>query len=169
MTSIVVPLLNGVSLVAAFVLLVRTVGRRHAVPLHAGMLLVAPLVYVWFSTRAGDWSGLGIELIGTAIFGAAAFLGLCRSSARILGVGWLLHPLWDVALHTVTSGAAYTPEGYVVACIGFDLLLGGLLLSGAAGIPAQLRRQRRVGQRRMGFDQRTTRGEVAPAHTAEVA
>jgi hypothetical protein len=169
MTSILPPLLNGISLAALFVLLVRTVGRRHAIPLHTAMLLVAPLLYVLFAARAGAWNGLPIELTGTATFGGMAFFGLRRRSAGILALGWALHPVWDVAFHTVTEGAAYTPEGYVVACIGFDLLLAALIATGSAGIPAGSSHDRRRRNRLDGDDGRDPRPVFPSRHPVGAA
>ncbi|MEW5931483.1 MAG: DUF6010 family protein, partial [Gemmatimonadota bacterium] len=80
--------------------------------------------------------GVLLELAGTAAFGGVALLGLVRRSPGTVALGWALHPVWDVALHTWGTMEAYTPEGWVVACIGFDLLLAGLIARGRAGAPA---------------------------------
>jgi hypothetical protein len=135
-TTILVPLVNGVVLAAAFALLVRAAGPANRLRMHAALLVVAALFYVAFAARAGDWSGLAVEAAGTAVFGAVALHGLRRRSATLLALGWALHPAWDLALHTTGTMAAYTPDGYVVACIGFDLLLAALIATGWAGIPA---------------------------------
>jgi hypothetical protein len=56
----------------------------------------------------------------------------------VLALAWALHPVWDIALHTRGLGS-YTPDGYVVACIGFDLLLAALIVRGWAEVPASAR------------------------------
>ncbi|HEX8271819.1 MAG TPA: DUF6010 family protein [Longimicrobiaceae bacterium] len=138
-TTILLPLLNGIALAGAFALLARAAGPRHRLWLHAAMLLVAALFYVSFAARAGAWGGVLLELAGVAAFGGVALLGLARRSPGTVALGWALHPVWDVALHTWGTMEAYTPEGWVVACIGFDLLLAGLIARGWAGAPAPVR------------------------------
>jgi hypothetical protein len=138
-TTILLPLVNGIVLAGAFALLVRAAGLRHRLRLHAAMLLAAALFYVSFAARAGAWGGVLLELVGVAAFGGVALLGLRRrapAGAGMVALGWALHPVWDVALHTWGTMEAYTPEGWVVACIGFDLLLAGLIARGWAGAPA---------------------------------
>jgi hypothetical protein len=136
MTTIVVPLVTGLVLAAVFAVLARLAGPRLRMGLHAAMLAVAAVLYVAFAARAGEPAGAAVELVGTALFGGVAVRGLVRRSARLLALGWALHPLWDVTLHTRGMLAGYTPRGYVVVCIAFDLLLAALIAGGWAGLPA---------------------------------
>ena len=133
--TIVIPLLVGLVLAAAFALLARLAGPRLRMRLHSAALVVAAVAYVAFAARGGNPTGVWVEVVGTALFGGVAALGLARRSARLLALGWAVHPLWD-ALHTRGTLAGYTPGGYVVLCIGFDLLLAALILGGWAGLPA---------------------------------
>jgi hypothetical protein len=97
---------------------------------------VAALLYVVFAVRGGSGGGMLVEIAGVAAFGGIALLGLKRRAPAILALGWALHPVWDVALHSSGAGLLYTPHGYVPACIGFDLLLAALIALGWAGAPA---------------------------------
>jgi hypothetical protein len=63
-----------------------------------------------------------VELLQVVVFGAMALLGL-RGSPYWLAAGWALHPLWDVLLHYIGPGQAFTPWTYAIACISFDWLV----------------------------------------------
>jgi len=68
-----------------------------------------------------------IELSGVALFGVLAFFGV-RRSAYFLALGWAAHVAWDLLLHPVHV-SSYVPWWYPVACIGFDLVVAGAILS----------------------------------------
>lgn len=111
-------LLAGAALACA---LIAYGGVRRGV--YARGLLVAAglyLVFACFAAQPGLW--LLIEVLGVLAFGGMGWLGQ-RSSSWWLVAGWGLHPLWDMLLHARGPGAAFTPPGYAVACIAFDLLL----------------------------------------------
>ena len=38
-----------------------------------------------------------------------------------LSLGWLLHPVWDIAVHLFGPGHEVAPAGYAVACVSFDI------------------------------------------------
>jgi hypothetical protein len=90
-------------------------------------LLSAAIIYVGFALFNGAsnrW--LAIELVGLAIYGLVAWNGVVRF-APLVGVGWLLHTLWDQLLHP--GGApGYVPEWYPALCLGFDLFVGVALI-----------------------------------------
>jgi hypothetical protein len=44
--------------------------------------------------------------------------------APLVGVGWLLHELSDVALHP-----GFVPSWYPPLCLGFDVAVGGVLIA----------------------------------------
>jgi hypothetical protein len=119
--------------------LVRRFARRDPARRHAMALAVTAMLYVVFAAAGGSGSGVGIELAGVAVFGGVAAVGLRLRMPWVLALGWALHPLWDVALHTAGEGFLYTPIGYVPACIGFDLVLAALIVLGWAGAPARFR------------------------------
>lgn len=89
-----------------------------------GLLLgVAGLVYVGFSAVGRTGPGwLAIELLGVVIYGGLGALGI-RRSRWYLVAGWMLHPVWDLALHFLGPGRWFTPDSYSVACFSYDLLV----------------------------------------------
>ncbi len=117
--SPMVQVLLGALLAALFAGLARRVRREE--PLYAAGLLVVALVYVGFAAAGATAARLAVELVGVALFGAAAWLGL-RRSPLWLAAGWAAHVGWDLLLHPLT-GLGYAPAWYVRACIGFDLVV----------------------------------------------
>jgi hypothetical protein len=131
--------LAGAAGALAYAMVLRLASVRHPIRRHATALLVAAVLYVIFAARGGSAGDIGVELAGVAAFGGVALLGLVRRAPGVVALGWALHPVWDVALHTAGAGLGYTPHGYVPACIGFDLLLALLIALGWAGAPTRLR------------------------------
>ena len=120
-------ILLGALLAAPLVLAAR--GRRVERQIYAAGLVVAALVYVGFAAAAGaGTAALARELIGVALFGAVAWLGL-RRAAIWLAAGWAAHVGWDLLLHPL-SEAGFAPAWYVRACIGFDLALAAWIALG---------------------------------------
>lgn len=140
MNSVLIAVLLGAVPAAILALLVRAAPAQRRLRMHAVMLLAAAAAYVAFAARAEAWSGAAVETVGAAVYGAMAIAGLRRHEPGWLALGWALHPLWDVALHTSGTMEAYTPDWYVAACVGFDLLLAGVIAAGWAGIPARVDR-----------------------------
>lgn len=124
----------GAALGAAFALLTRRAGPRRAARMQAAGLVVAGLAYVAFALRAGDARGAAVEAGGTVALALLAAAALRWRPATLLALGWALHPLWDVALHTGGAGE-YAPRIYVILCIGFDLVVAGFIAGGWAGVP----------------------------------
>jgi hypothetical protein len=90
-------------------------------------LFVAAGAYFGFATLGRDvvdthpiWTL--IELAQVVVFGALALLGL-RGSPYWLAAGWALHPIWDIVLHYIGPGNAFTPWTYAIACLSFDWLV----------------------------------------------
>jgi hypothetical protein len=93
----------------------------------AVVLIVAALIYVVFAARAGagtDW--LAGELVGIALYGGIALLGLRRSPWWLVA-GWALHPLWDILLHYGGPGHNFAPETYTIPCLTFDLTVAAYI------------------------------------------
>jgi hypothetical protein len=137
MNEAMIAVLNGAAQALVVGVLLRIAGGRYRMTLHAGVLLLAALLYVAFAVRGGSWIGVGIELVGLGLFGGVAVLGLIRRAPGILAFGWALHPIWDAALHTAGALEGYTPNGYVAACFGFDIVLAALIARGWAGAPTR--------------------------------
>ena len=90
-------------------------------------LVLAALAYVHFSMDANDrplW--MAVELAGVAVYGTVAARGL-RGSLWWIVAGWVLHPVWDIALHYTGPGRAFAPEWYTVLCLGWDLVVAGVI------------------------------------------
>ena len=90
-------------------------------------LFVAAGAYFGFATLGRDvvethpiWTL--IELAQVVVFGVLALLGL-RGSPYWLAAGWALHPIWDIVLHYIGPGNAFTPWTYAIACLSFDWLV----------------------------------------------
>jgi hypothetical protein len=118
---------QGGMLVAVAFLLSRftrdVVGRA----LLAVVLAAAAAIYVGFAAGTGQPTAwLVTEILGVALFGAMAVLGL-RGSAWWLAAGWALHPVWDLALHYAGPGRSFAPDWYTVSCLGFDLIVAAYI------------------------------------------
>jgi hypothetical protein len=90
-------------------------------------LFVAAGAYFGFATLGRDvvdtppiWTL--VELAQVIAFGSLGLLGL-RGSPYWIAAGWALHPFWDVVLHYIGPGSAFTPWTYAIACISFDWLV----------------------------------------------
>jgi hypothetical protein len=119
-------LLSGAVLGAIFVGTAYAI-RRHTDRILAGVMIVAALAYVLFAFALDAdarpaW--LAVELAGVALYGGMAVRGV-RGSPWWLVAGWLLHPLWDVALHYAGPGAHFAPVWWTVPCLSWDLVTAG--------------------------------------------
>ncbi len=99
---------------------------------YANGLLIAAVIYVALAALAGDVVWLGVEALGVLAFGAFVWLGR-RQSFLWVAAGWLLHPLWDVALHMLGPGAHVVPDWYAIACVSFDVLLAAVIVQRVRG------------------------------------
>jgi hypothetical protein len=126
-----VSLVVGILGSAALVLFARRgVPGREMLAYGLGLGVTA-VMYVIFSLAMGaPQDHLAHELVGTVLFGGAAVLGTWRWPV-LLALGWVLHPVWDLAFH-FAGGPAYSPAWYALFCVGFDLPVGGYV---AARIP----------------------------------
>src|ERR671911_1056113 len=109
-------LINGVAYAAIFIVVAVLISRFTSEIVWRSFLVlflfIAAGLYIVFALRAGE----GIlwivgEVVGVAIFGGMALLGLGGSLWWIVA-GWALHPLWDVGLHYVAPGRSFAPESY---------------------------------------------------------
>ena len=101
----------------------------------AAFLVVAALVYVGFAAFNGastEWTWT--ELGGVAGYGLVAWIGAARFPP-LVGVGWLLHVLWDVVLHP-GGHPGFVPSWYPPLCLGFDVYVGVVLVGRFRGTSA---------------------------------
>jgi hypothetical protein len=101
-------------------------------------LVVTALLYVGFALAGDRQQWLMTELLGFALFGSLAWLGL-RVSPWWLALGWMGHVAWDVGLH-LDQAEPLIGAWYPLFCVGFDLVVGGFLINAALG-PARPRRE----------------------------
>lgn len=90
---------------------------KHEQRAWAGGLVCAALIYVGFALRWGTWTWVGIEVCGVVLYGL-----LARAGGRWLVAGWLLHPIWDLALHLYGPGRAIVPKWYAMSCCAYDVM-----------------------------------------------
>lgn len=119
-------LIKGAVAGVATLLALRLLPERTRTLAFAGLLVLAPLIYLAFAAAGGapsDW--FLVEGIGVLIYAAFAASGL-RWSPWFLAVGWFAHVLWDVGFHG--GGATpWVPPDYPIACITYDFLAGGYI------------------------------------------
>ena len=122
----------GAGALAVWLTAKEAVRRRRRFPRYevwawAGFLVVAALIYVGFAAFNGasakwTWTELG----GVAGYGLIAWMGAARFP-QLVGVGWLLHVLWDVVLHP-GGHPGFVPSWYPPLCLGFDVFVGVALV-----------------------------------------
>lgn len=113
----------------AFLLAVRALPPRRAQTLSSIGLIGAAVIYVGFALWYGaPASWLRWELGGLALYTALA-LAPAYGAPRLVALGWLAHPLWDIGMHWSGTGAEYAPHWYVVACPSFDVLVACYLFA----------------------------------------
>ena len=126
-----VPALIGLlaGVLAAF-LFIRHVGKRpkRAREYYVLTLIMAALIYVVlaFLGDASD-TAIMVEASGVLVFGIFVLLSV-TNDPRWLGIGWLLHPVWDLVLHAPIGAWTHAPEWYVWACLAFDVMVGVTIL-----------------------------------------
>jgi len=74
----------------------------------ANALVMAATIYVPFAMGHIAW--VLIETAGILVYGGFAWAGK-HHSPYWLCAGWLLHPVWDVALHLLGPGKSIAPTG----------------------------------------------------------
>jgi hypothetical protein len=129
------PILAGAVLGALFAVAARGYGGPGELRVLGLGLVVAALIYVGLALPTADGQWLMLETAGVALFGGVAWFGLMRPGW--LAVGWVAHVIWDVGLH-LDRAQPVVGTWYPLACIGFDLIVAGFLLSAALS-PARSR------------------------------
>ncbi len=86
--------------------------------------MIAALIYIGFACYHLAWDSLPQEILGVIGYGALAVLG-DKYNPIFLILGWSLHVLWDIILHSPSSIA---PESYPGLCLGFDLAVALYLI-----------------------------------------
>jgi hypothetical protein len=114
----------GLASAWAYVAYARRFGDRQLQVLASG-LVVAALIYVVAALVQGATAVVMLELVGAAVFGLFAALGLRRASWW-LAVGWALHVVWDLAAQLADEPVL--PLWYAITCLAFDLVVATAIL-----------------------------------------
>jgi hypothetical protein len=120
--------IGGVVLVLIAFLLSKFVSDVAGRTLLATVLFAASGAYLGFAVAAPVsriW--LLIELLQAIAFGTLGLYGW-RGPAKWLGLGWALHPLWDLPLHYYGPGRSFAPWTYAVACLSYDWVVAAYIL-----------------------------------------
>lgn len=111
----------------------------------AFLLFGAAFTYILFAVQGGEGAfWIVSELVGVAIYGTMALLGL-RGSPWWLAAGWAAHPIWDIVLHYFGPGSSFAPESYAITCLSFDLLVAAYIAI-AYGFGLLAKRQPTLGE-----------------------
>lgn len=125
----------GVLGAIGLVVIARSFAPRRELVVYGVGLGITAVAYVLLGLQRGaPASHLGLELVGTGLYGTAAVLGTRRWPA-LLALGWTAHVAWDLFFH-YASGPAFAPVWYPWFCVGFDLPVGGYI----AGLATARRR-----------------------------
>lgn len=90
-----------------------------AIKLLGRSLIIAAIIYIGFAFVWGDTRWLLVEAVGVAAYGLFYWLAI-KGGGLWLALGWLLHPVWDIAVHMAGPGVHVVPEWYALACVSFD-------------------------------------------------
>jgi hypothetical protein len=129
-TTTILQILLGLGTGVIFLLVARLLAPERTRAFLSIGLAGAAAIYVGFAVWGKAppvW--LGTEVAGLALYSALAW-GRVYGAPRLLALGWLAHPLWDIGLHWSGVGAEYAPHWYVVACPSFDILVAIYLMIG---------------------------------------
>lgn len=119
-------LVYGVLLALPLIFVAYRRSQHFNIKLFGISLITAALIYVGFAFIWGSWQWVIIELMGVVIYGSC-YLFTKKLSVFILPLGWLLHPVWDIAVHYSGPGNHIAPHWYTIACLSFDVLVASYL------------------------------------------
>lgn len=111
--------------------------------LYALGLLTLPGLYAFFALRAGEQTVAVTEMIyglPYVVAGLVFALVSVHQSARIVGIFWLLHGVYDLVHGQLITNAG-VPEGYPIFCFVVDAVVGAYLLWLARRVPEANLRQ----------------------------
>ncbi|MCB0128820.1 MAG: hypothetical protein KDE58_41425 [Caldilineaceae bacterium] len=121
-------LLLGILLAVLFVWVARRRGPQREPTFLALGLIVAAIIYVGFALIWGNTQWVATEVGGLLLYTLFVWLAQ-RHSLIWLAVGWAVHPLWDFGLHWLGQGHTVAPEWYVFACLSFDVVVAGYMIT----------------------------------------
>lgn len=113
--------LVGAALGALLVAMAGTVGLHRDRGFHAALLILIAFLYPVFSWERFDLDGMALQALLAAPFVGVALIGYRVAGGAVLGLGFLLHGLFDVAAGALQFHA---PMLWSEICLGFDVVLG---------------------------------------------
>jgi hypothetical protein len=122
----------GLALALAYLAYARWFGARELQVLASGLVFAA-LIYVIAAVVSGATEVVLLELVGAAVFGIFAALGLRRASWW-LAIGWVLHVGWGLAAQLAEDPVL--PLWYAIACLAFDLVVAAAIMRGRKSVDA---------------------------------
>ncbi len=119
----------GLALGVSFLYLVRRQTWVPEIKIFQWGLVAAAGIYFTLSLIKAPISWIAIEGIGILVYGVFAWLG-ARYTPAWIGIGWLLHPIWDGFLHLYGPAPDVVPHWYAMTCLVFDGIIGLYILLG---------------------------------------
>jgi hypothetical protein len=106
---------------------VRRLGPDRRLTAHAIGLVGAAVIYPALHSGAGAEPSERRREVAGVVACAALAAAAARSErrARVLGLAWASHALFDAVHHR--SSSSLLPDWYPAACAGYDVTLGALL------------------------------------------
>ncbi len=117
-------LLLGLIGAIALLWFARQLSNRARHQLLGRALVIAAVIYPLMAIYQQQYNHLLVEISGVFAYGLFYFLSLKHTPVWI-AFGWLLHPVWDGALHLYGPIQGVVPVWYAWACFSFDILVGG--------------------------------------------
>lgn len=119
-----IPALIGVSVGILTILLATFVGKENQKVMYGLVLAGIGFLYVGFTWT--DYTQLAVTIAQSFVFLLLAYYGATRS-VTILGIGFLVHGIWDLLYHQFTS-IHLLPPHYDIFCLVVDVVTGGYIL-----------------------------------------
>lgn len=120
--NILIWLMLGFLAACLLLLFAHKLNAESKIKLLGCSLVFAAIIYVSFALIWGDVKWFFIELLGVVVYTVFYILAVKRGIIW-LGLGWLLHPLWDLQLHLYGPGHDIVPDWYAWACLSFDVVV----------------------------------------------
>jgi len=118
----------GIALGILSIFLIRKVNGESW--LYSAVVISLPLIYVTFALVAADYTAAAMELLAGAPFiigGAVCLILRVKMSARIIGILWIVHAVFDL-VHDRLFVNPGVPEWYPLFCAGVDVVIGTYLI-----------------------------------------
>lgn len=126
MNKLIIEIIAGIGIASIYAYLVHRIIPDKAPAFWRTGLVVAALIYVAFAIIGSRPDALPLEILGLAIYSVFALLSK-KYTLHWLALGWGLHVLWDILLHS-HEHTSYVPHWYPGVCLGFDIVIAVYIL-----------------------------------------